>query len=113
MWGVIHYSNCITSFPSTSSEPQILKILEKTLLDIQKGLSKLDLPSEDQTIANGEIAVAIKEAKKEKPELSKIKTRFERFIDTVKGAKKTIKDISDLYEPVLKIAKLVGLTFSI
>ena len=89
-----------------------LEDLRKTLLDIQKGLFKLDLPSDDQNIINGDISAAIKESKKEEPELSKIKTRFESFIDTVKGAKKTIKDISELYEPAKKIAPILGVAIS-
>ena len=57
-----------------------LEDLRKTLLDIQKGLFKLDLPLDDQNIVRGDISAAIKESKKEKPELSKIKTRFETII---------------------------------
>lgn len=58
---------------------------------------------------NGEISAAIIEAEKEKPALSKIKEKFEKTINTVKGTGKTINDISELYEPAKKIAKLVGI----
>lgn len=86
-----------------------LEVIRKTLLDIQKGLLKLDLPSDDQNIVNGDISAAIKESKKEKPELSKIKTRFENVVYTVKEAKKTIKYISELYEPARKIMTEFGI----
>ena len=86
-----------------------LKALLDSLLEFQKGVPELDLSPEDQTIVNGEISAAIKEAKKDKPVLSKIKERFVSVISTVKDAGKSIKDISELYEAAEKIAKLVGL----
>jgi len=86
-----------------------LKDLLDSLYKFQKGVPELDLSPEDQTIVNGEISAAIKEAKKDKPVLSKIKERFVSVISTVKDAGKSIKDISELYEAAEKIAKLVGL----
>ena len=89
-----------------------LEDLRKTLLDIQKGLDKLNLPSDDRNIINGDISAAIKESKKGKPELSKIKTRFENVINTIKEAGKTIKDFSELYEPAKKMASILGVAIS-
>ena len=86
-----------------------LKDLLHSLHEFQKGVPKLDLTPEDQSIVNGEISAAIKEAKKDKPALSKIKERFESIISTIKEAGKTIKDISEIYEPAKKIAKLIGM----
>ena len=86
--------------------------LKKSLLDFQKGVVKLCLSSEDQSIVNGAISAAIKEADKEKPILSKIKERFENGVSTIKKAGKTIKDISELYEAATKIAKLIGMGLS-
>lgn len=97
---------------STSIGQTDIEELKMTLLDFQNGISKLGLSSEDQIIVNGDISAAIKEAKKDTPALSKIKARFESAITTVKDAGKTIQDISELYEPTKKIAKLVGIGLS-
>ena len=86
--------------------------LKKNLHAFQKCVSMLALSSEDQSIINGDISAAIKEANKEKPVLSKIKERFESSVNTIKEAGKTIKDISELYETATKIAKLVGIGLS-
>ena len=90
------------------SQPDI-KDLVNNLREFKNGVPKLDLPSEDQSIVNGEISVAIKEAKKDKPALTKIRERFESIISTIEGAGKTIKDISELYEPAKKIATILGM----
>ncbi len=87
--------------------------LRKGLLDFQKGLTKLDLSEEDKSIINGDISAAIKESKKDKPRLSMIKDRFESTIDIIKESGKTIQNISELYEPAKKLAKLVGLGIAI
>jgi polyribonucleotide nucleotidyltransferase len=87
--------------------------LKKSLLDFQKGLVKLDLSEEDESIINGNISAAIKESKKDKPKLSVIKDRFEDTIDIIKESGKTIQSISDLYEPAKKLAKLVGLGIAV
>lgn len=89
-----------------------LEDIRKSLLDFQKGIVRLNLPSEDQNIVNGDMIAAIKEASKEKPTLSKIRNRFENVINTLRDAGKTIKDISELYEPAVKVAKWIGLGIS-
>ena len=87
--------------------------LRTSLLDFQKGLVKLDLSEENESIIKGNISAAIKESKKDKPELSKIKDRFKGTIDIIKESGKTIQSISELYEPAKKLAKLVGLGIAI
>ena len=89
-----------------------LEELKKSLLEFQKGVVKLGLSSEDQSIINGDISAAIKEANKEMPILSKIKERFGNAVSTIKEAGKTIKDISEFYETATKIAKLIGVGLS-
>ncbi|KAF5414171.1 MAG: hypothetical protein C5S49_07250 [Candidatus Methanogaster sp.] len=96
-----------------SISPTDLNDLRKSLLKFQKGLTRLNLPTDDQNIVTGDISAAIKEANKDKPELSNIKMRFESIVNTVKEAGKTIHDISELYEPVKKIANLVGMALLI
>jgi hypothetical protein len=86
-----------------------LKDLLHSLHEFKKGVPKLDLTPEDQNIVNGEISVAIKEAKKDKPAPSKIKERFKSIISTIKAAGKSIKDISELHEPAKKIATILGI----
>ncbi|MEA3559888.1 MAG: hypothetical protein U9R75_11600 [Candidatus Thermoplasmatota archaeon] len=86
-----------------------LEDLRRNLLEFQEGLAKLNLPTDDQNIVNGEISAAIKEASKENPEPSKIRTRFESTINTVREAGRTVKDVSSLYNPADKIVKLVGI----
>jgi len=83
--------------------------LIKSILDFQKGLAKLNLPTDDQNIVNGAISAAIKEANKDKPDLSKIEMRFENVVNTIKEAGNTIKDISELYDPAKKIATMLGI----
>lgn len=87
--------------------------LRKSLRDFQKGLAKLNLPTDDRNIVTGDISAAIKEAGKDDPELSTIKMRFKSIIDTFKGAGRTIGDISELYEPAKKIASLIGVSLLI
>ncbi len=89
-----------------------LEELRKNLLDFQKEVAKLSLSSEDQSIVSGKISEAVKEAKKDNPALPTIKERFESAINTIKEAGKAIKDISELYEPAKKIAKLIGIGLS-
>ena len=85
-----------------------LEDLRRNLLEFQEGIAKLNLPTDDQNIVNGDISAAIKEANKENPEPSKIRTRFESAINTAREAGKTVKDVSALYDPATKIFKLLG-----
>jgi len=105
--GQVAIGEHITQIQSTSTID--IEELRKTLRDFQKGLADLSLPPDDQSIVNGDISAAIKEAGKDNPELSTIKMRFKSIVDTVKGAGRTIGDISELYEPAKKIANMLGL----
>jgi internalin A len=89
-----------------------LEDLRRSLLEFQEGIAKLNLPTDDQNIVNGEISAAIKEANKENPEPSKIRTRFGSAIDTLREAGRTVKDVSELYNPAEKIVKVVGIGLS-
>ena len=109
--GQVAIGEHITQIQSISTTE--MEDLRKNLSDFQKGLAKLNLPADDQNIVTGDISAAIKEAGKDDPELSTIKMRFKSIIDTVKGAGKTIGDISELYEPAKKIASLIGMSLLI
>jgi hypothetical protein len=84
------------------------KELRESLFEFQKGIDKLKLEPEDQSIVNGSISAAVKEAKKEEPQLPKIKEQLEDANGIITEAGKTISSISELYEPVKKAFKLVG-----
>jgi len=90
-----------------------LEELRKSLLDFQKGIVQLALSPNYQNVVNGKISSAVLEAEKDKPALSNIKEEFQSAINTVRGTGKTIKDLSELYEPAKKIAQLVGLSLSL
>jgi len=109
--GQVAIGEHITQIQSMSTTE--MEYLRKSLRDFQRGLAKLNLPTDDQNIVTGDISAAIKEAGKDDPELSTIKMRFKSIIDTVKGAGRTIRDISELYEPAKKIASLIGMSLLI
>ena len=104
--GQVAIGEHITQIQSMSTTE--MEDLRKSLRDFQKGLAKLNLPTDDQSIVTGDISAAIKEAGKDDPELLTIKMRFKSIIDTVKEAGRTIGDISELYEPAKEIASLIG-----
>jgi hypothetical protein len=93
------------------SQPD-LKALRENLLEFRKGINELGLEPEDQNIVNGKISEAIKESKKDEPQLSKIKKRLEDINEVVKEAGKTMSNISELIEPAKKIAKILGFAAS-
>jgi hypothetical protein len=88
------------------------KELRESLLEFQKGINKLGLEPEEKSIVNGKISEAVREAKKDEPQVSKIKERLEDANEVVKEAGKTISSISELIEPAKKIAKLLGFAAS-
>jgi len=109
--GQVAIGEHITQIQSISTTE--MEDLRKSLRDFQKGLAKLNLPTDDQNIVTGDISAAIKEAGKDDPELSTIKMRFKSIIDTVKGTGRTIRDISEVYEPAKKVASLIGMSLLI
>jgi hypothetical protein len=89
-----------------------LKELRENLLEFQKGVDKLGLEPEDQNIVNGNISAAVKEAKKDEPQISKIRDQLENANGVISEAGKTLSNISELYGPVKKVFKLVGIAAS-
>ena len=90
---------------STSDKKELLN----SLIEFQKEIAKLCLPADELSIVNGDVTAAIKEAKTQESDPSKIKSRFESIFSAIKDAGRSIKDISELYEPAKKIAKLIGM----
>lgn len=88
------------------------KELRENLLEFQKGIDKLGLEPEDQNIVNGNLSAAVKEAKKDEPQLSKIKEQLENANGVIKETGKTISSISELYEPTKKLFTALGIAAS-
>jgi hypothetical protein len=94
------------------TQTQTLSALDKKelldcLIQFQKEAAKLGIPEEELSTVNGDLNAAIKEAKKEEPDTSKIKSRFESAIDTVKEVGDTIEKVSK-WEWTGKILKILG-----
>lgn len=89
-----------------------LKELRESLLEFQNEIRRLGLDPDYQSSVNGDISKAVIEAKKEKPEPSKIRQYFEAAIRTIKDTGEAISSISELYEPAKKIAKILGIAAS-
>ncbi len=94
------------------TQTQTLSALEKKelldcLIQFQKEVTKLGIPEEELSTVNGDLNAAIKEAKKEEPDTTKIKSRFESAIDTVKEVGDTIEKVSK-WEWTGKILKILG-----
>ncbi len=88
------------------------KELLDSLMLFQKEISKLGLPEDDLSIVNGSVAAAIKEAKKEEPDPSKIKSGFETAIETIKDAGGFIEKVAKS-ETTKKILKILGISLAI
>lgn len=86
--------------------------LIESLHAFQNNIDKLELPIDDKNIINGNISTVIKEVNKKNPSISIIQEKFKSTIKTIKEAGKTIENISELYDPAKKIAKLVGISLS-
>ncbi len=94
------------------TQTQTLSALDKKelldcLIQFQKETVKLGIPEDDMAIVNGDLNAAIKEAKKEEPDTSKIKNRFQNTIDTMKEVGDTIEKASK-WEWTGKILKILG-----
>ena len=89
-----------------------LKELREGLLEFQNEIRRLGLDPDYQSSVNGDISKAVIEAKKEKPEPSKIRQYFEAAIQTIKDTGEAMSSISELYEPAKKIAKILGIAAS-
>lgn len=83
--------------------------LQSNLLIFKKFLDELNLPTEDKEIIKGNISAAIRETKKDEPDISKIKQCFENAIDILKETGETVTSISGLYPLAKAIAGFIGL----
>ena len=90
-----------------------LEEIRENLLEFQRGIDKLGLEPDDQNIVNGNLSAAVKEAKKDEPQPSKIRQYFEAAIQTTKDAGRAISSVSELYEPAKKIATILGIGLSL
>lgn len=91
---------------------QILTPLDKKeLLDsleqFQKEIAHLGLPDDELSTIDNDVETAIREAKKDEPDYSRIKKRFEGAIETVKDVGDTIEKVSK-WEWTGKIVKIIG-----
>lgn len=84
--------------------------LQNNLLSFKKILNELNLPIEDKEIIEGDISAAIKETKKDEPDISKIKQRFKNAIDILKDTGETVTSISGLYPLAKVIAGAIGVS---
>ena len=83
------------------------KELKDSLVQFQKEIVKLNLPADTMAIVNGDVIAAIKESEKEKPDPSKIKSRFEGALYTIKEVGDTIDKVSK-WEWTGKVIKTLG-----
>jgi hypothetical protein len=93
---------------STSDKKELMD----SLIEFQREIAKLGLPADELSTVNGDVTAAIKEAKKEEPDPSKIKSRFEGAIETIKGVGKVIEKVSES-ETTKRILKILGIGLSI
>ena len=103
--GQVAIGKNITQTQTLSSSDK--KELRDNLVLFQKEIAKLNLPADTMAIVNGDVTAAIKESEKEKPDPSKIKSRFESALDTVKEVGDTIDKVSK-WEWTGKVIKLLG-----
>lgn len=90
----------------TLSAPDKKELLDN-LLGFQKEIAKLDLPESKMITVNDDVAAALNEAEKEKPNFSKIKSRFEGALNTIKEVGDAIEKVSK-WEWTGKIVKIFG-----
>lgn len=84
--------------------------LQNNLISFKKLLNELNLPTEDKEIIEGDISAAIKEIKKDEPDISKIRQRFKSAIDFLKDTGETVTSISGLYPLAKVIAEAIGVS---
>ena len=103
--GQVAIGENITQTQTLSSSDK--KELRDSLIQFQKEIAKLNLPADTMAVVNGDVTAAIKESEKEKPDPSKIKSRFEGALDTVKEVGDTIDKVSK-WEWTGKVIKTLG-----
>ncbi len=103
--GQVAIGDNITQTQTLSSSDK--EELRESLVQFQKEIAKLGLPADDLNSVNGDLTAAVKEAKKEEPDPSKIKSRFEGALDTIKDVGDTIEKVSK-WEWTKKIISIIG-----
>jgi len=103
--GQVAIGENITQTQTLSSSDK--KELRDSLVQFQKEIAKLNLPADTMAVVTGDVTAAIKESEKEKPDPSKIKSRFEGALDTVKEVGDTIDEVSK-WEWTGKVIKTLG-----
>jgi len=83
------------------------KELLESLMQFKKEIVNLGLPQDELQDINNDIDTATREAKKDEPNYSKVKKRFEGVIETVKDVGDTIEKVSK-WEWTGKIVKILG-----
>jgi hypothetical protein len=83
------------------------KDLLNSLIEFRKEIARLDISDDEKSTINGDINAAIREAEKEKPDPSKIKSRFEGALDTVNEVGDTIEKVSG-WEWTKKVISTLG-----
>ncbi len=101
--GQVAIGKNITQQFSGSDKADLLDSLER----FQREIAKLDIPKDEFGIINDDVTVAVKETKKENPDASKIKSRFEGAIESLKQVGNTIETVSK-WEWTGKIVKILG-----
>ena len=106
--GQVAIGRNITQTLSTSDKKELLD----SLIEFQKEIDKLGLPADELSTVNRNVTAAINEAKREEPDPSKIKSKFEGAIKTIKGVGKVIEKVSES-KTTEKILKILGIGLSI
>ncbi len=104
--GQVAIGENITQTQTLSSSDK--KELRDSLVQFQKEIAKLNLPADTMATVNGDMTAAIKEVEKEKPDTSKIKSRFEGAIEMIKDARGFIEKVSksETTKKILKILRI-------
>ena len=90
-----------------NTEDNDMDELMNSLIKFQEHISLLDISKTDLDLINEDLKVAISEAKKEKPLISKIKDKFESAINTIKKTGRFIDTVSN-WEWTENIVSLFG-----
>lgn len=86
--------------------------LHDNLLQFQKELAKITLPPDESANINSNINLAIKQTEEEKPNTTKIQSRFQGALETIKEVGDTIETVTkwDWTKNILKILGKIGLS---
>jgi hypothetical protein len=95
----------------TILSPVEQKDLHDSLVNFQKEITKINLPTGKSATVNGDLAAAIDETEQEKPNNEKVQSRFQSAIDTIKSALGTTEPISkwEWTEKIVNLLLKIGL----